>query len=114
MAVTQLSEQSVLEALSTVQDPELHRPMMELKMIQDVAVIDAQTIGMRVVLTTPACPLKNQIHDDIDSALATLPGTPRSQIKWDSQVSRTGGLPQKQQVEGVQNIVSVGAGKSGV
>ena len=114
MAVTQLSEEIVLEALSMVQDPELHRPMMELKMIQDVAVVDAQTIGMRVVLTTPACPLKNKIHDDIDAALATLPGSPKSQIKWDAQVSRTGGVPQKQQVQGVRNIISVGAGKGGV
>jgi len=112
--VTQLSEAIVLEALARVQDPELHRPMMELKMIQDVVVIDAGAIGMRVVLTTPACPLKNKIHDDIDAALASLPGSPKAQIKWDAQVSRTGGVPQKQQVEGVKNIVSVGAGKGGV
>src|ERR671936_451724 len=114
MAVAQLTEESVLKALATVQDPELHRPMMELKMIQDVTVVDPQTIGMRVVLTTPACPLKNRIHDDIDAALATLPGAPKAQIKWDAQVSRTGSLPQTQQIEGVKNIVSVGAGKGGV
>src|ERR1700730_1523208 len=114
MAVTQLSEQTVLQALATVQDPELHRPMMELKMIQDVAVVDPQTIAMRVVLTTPACPLKNKIHDDIDAALAVLPGSPKAEIKWDAQVSRTGGVPQKQQVDGVKNIISVGAGKGGV
>src|SRR5437868_14837853 len=87
--------------------------MMELKMIQDVAVVDAATIGMRVVLTTPACPLKNRIHDDIDAALATLPGAPKAQIKWDAQVSRTGGVLQKQQFEGVRNIISVSAGKGG-
>src|SRR5467141_4629894 len=114
VAIAQLSEETVRQALATVQDPELHRPMMELKMIQDVAVVDAQTIGMRVVLTTPACPLKNKIHDDIDAALATLPGAPKAQITWDAQVSRTGGVPQKQQVEGVRNIISVGAGKGGV
>ena len=114
MAVTQLTEESVLQALSTVQDPELRRPMMDLKMIRDVVLIDPQTIGMRVVLTTPACPLKNRIHDDIDAALAILPGAPKAQIKWDAQVSRTGSLPQTQQIEGVKNIVSVGAGKGGV
>src|SRR5437868_8436860 len=114
MAVTQLSEADVLTALSRVQDPELHRPMMDLKMIQDVALIDAQTIGMRVVLTTPACPLKNKIHDDIDAALATLPGSPKAQIKWDAQVSRTGNIPQRQEVQGVKNSVAVGAGKGGV
>src|SRR5437016_6831814 len=114
MAVDQLTEQSVMAALGTVKDPELNRGMVELKMIQDVALIDDRTIGMRVVLTTPACPLKNRIHDDIDAALATLPGAPKAQIKWDAQVSRTGGVPQKQQVPGVKNILSVGAGKGGV
>src|SRR3979490_2699439 len=111
MAVAQLSEETVLAALRTVKDPEMHGGMMELKMIEDVAVIDPQTIGMRVVLTTPACPLKNKIHDDIDAALAPLPGSPKAQIKWDAQVSRPGGVPQKHQVPGVKNILSVGAGK---
>jgi len=114
VAVTLLTEETVLQALAIVKDPELHKGMLELKMLQDVAVLDAQTIGMRVVLTTPACPLKNRIHDDIDAALATLPGSPKAKITWDAQVSRTGGIPQKQQVEGVKNIVSVGAGKGGV
>ncbi|TMD83536.1 MAG: Mrp/NBP35 family ATP-binding protein [Chloroflexi bacterium] len=114
MAVTQLTEEVVLAALSTVKDPELHRGMIELKMIQDVSLVDPRTVAMRVVLTTPACPLKNQIHDDIDAALATLPGAPKAEIKWDAQVSRTGSIPQMQQIEGVKNVVSVGAGKGGV
>src|SRR5438094_297807 len=67
MAVTQLTEEIVLTALSTVKDPELHRGMMELKMIQDVILVDPRTVAMRVVLTTPACPLKNRIHDDIEA-----------------------------------------------
>jgi len=114
MAIAHLSVEAILSALSTVKDPELHKGMMELKMIQDVTLIDPETVGMRVVLTTPACPLKNRIHDDIDAALATLPGSPKAKITWDAQVSKTGGVPQKQQVEGVKNIVSVGAGKGGV
>jgi ATP-binding protein involved in chromosome partitioning len=114
VAITQVTEQSVLEALRPVKDPELQRSMLDLKMIQDIAVIDPQTIGMRVVLTTPACPLKNRIHDDIDAALATLPGAPKAQIKWDAQVSRTGNIPQAQQIQGVKNVISVGAGKGGV
>jgi len=114
MAVAQLTEEIVLAALSTVKDPELHRGMIELKMIQDVKLVAPGTVAMRVVLTTPACPLKNRIHDDIDAALATLPGAPKAEIKWDAQVSRTGSIPQMQQIEGVKNIVSVGAGKGGV
>src|SRR2546428_3888926 len=113
MAVKQLTEDDVLAVLSTVKDPELHRGMVELKMIRDLRIVDPQTIGLTVVLTTPACPLKNKIHDDIDVALATLPGSPKAQIKWDAQVSRTGGIPDKQQVPGVKNIVSVRAGEGG-
>src|SRR5438128_12009288 len=114
MAVTQLTEEIVLAALSTVKDPELHRGMVELKMIQDVTLVSPQTVALTVVLTTPACPLKNRIHDDIDAALAVLPGSPKAQIKWDSMVSRTGGIPNKQQIPGVRNVISVGAGKGGV
>jgi ATP-binding protein involved in chromosome partitioning len=114
MAVTQLTDEIILTALRTVKDPELQRGMVDLKMIQDVSLVDPQTVAMRVVLTTPACPLKNRIHDDIDAALASLPGAPKAKITWDAQVSRTGSVPQLRQVEGVRNIVSVGAGKGGV
>jgi ATP-binding protein involved in chromosome partitioning len=114
MAITQLTEEAVLQALSTVKDPELGRGLLDLKMIRDVAVANPQTISMTVVLTTPACPLKNRIHDDIDAALALLPGSPKAQIRWDAQVSRTGGIPNKQAIPGVKNVISVGAGKGGV
>lgn len=114
MAITQLTEEAVLQALSTVKDPELGRGLLDLKMIRDVVVADPQTIKMTVVLTTPACPLRNRIHDDIDAALAGLPGSPHSQIRWDAQVSRTGGIPDKQAIPGVKNVISVGAGKGGV
>jgi ATP-binding protein involved in chromosome partitioning len=114
MAVTQLSVEQVIDALRPVKDPELGRGMLELKMIRDVTVLDPQTVGLTVVLTTPACPLKNRIHDDIDAALATLPGSPTAKIKWDAQVSKTGHIPSKQEVPGVKNIISVGAGKGGV
>jgi ATP-binding protein involved in chromosome partitioning len=114
VAISQLTEATVLDVLRTVNDPELHRSMLELKMIKDVAVAAPDLIDLTVVLTTPACPLKNRIHDDIDSALATLPGSPKSRIKWDAQVSRTGGIPNKQPIPGVKNVISVGAGKGGV
>src|SRR5438552_18012225 len=98
MAVDQLTEQSVMAALGTAKDPELNRGMVELKMSQDVALIDDRTIGMRVVLATPARPLKNRIDDDIDAALSTLPRPPKAQIKWDAQVSRTANIPPRQPI----------------
>jgi len=114
MTTAQLDEQRVMDVLKTVKDPELGRDLVSLNMIKDLRVVDSQTVALTVVLTTPACPLKNKIHDDIDAAFATLPGAPKSAIQWDAQVSRTSGVPNKQQIEGVKNIVSVGAGKGGV
>ena len=114
MAISQLTEEAVLEALRPVKDPELQRGMLELKMIRDVTVSGPEVIDLTVVLTTPACPLKNRIHEDIDRALAVLPGSPKARIRWDAQVSRTGGIPNKQQIPGVRNVISVGAGKGGV
>ena len=114
MAISQLTEEAVLEALRPVKDPELQRGMLELKMIRDVTVSGPAVIDLTVVLTTPAYPLKNRIHEDIDRALAVLPGSPKARIRWDAQVSRTGGIPNKQQIPGVRNVISVGAGKGGV
>jgi ATP-binding protein involved in chromosome partitioning len=114
MAITQLDEQAVLEVLKTVQDPEIHRDLVSLNMVKDVKVLDPKTVALTVVLTTPACPLKNTIHNDIDAALARLPGSPTSQIKWDAQVSRTGGLPNQTTIPGVKNLIAVGSGKGGV
>ena len=55
-------------ALATVIDPELHRPMLQLGMLRDLA-IDGGVASVRVVLTTPACPLKDRIHADIKAAV---------------------------------------------
>lgn len=114
MAILQLTEESVLEVLKTVQDPEIHKDLVTLNMVKDVQIVGPKTVAMRIVLTTPACPLKNTIHNDIDAALARLPGAPVSQIKWDAQVSRTGGLPNQTAIPGVKNLIAVGSGKGGV
>jgi ATP-binding protein involved in chromosome partitioning len=114
MAILQLTEESVIAVLKTVQDPEIHKDLVTLNMVQDVQIVDPKTVAMRIVLTTPACPLKNTIHNDIDAALARLPGAPVSQIKWDAQVSRTGGLPNQTAIPGVKNLIAVGSGKGGV
>jgi len=59
------SPPAVLEqALATVVDPELRRPMLELGMLRDLR-IEGPVVFIRVVLTTPACPLKDQIRGSI-------------------------------------------------
>ena len=61
----------VMKALSTVMEPELHRDLVTLNMIRDLTVDEAGVAHMRVMLTTPACPLKDVMGRDIQAA-ATL------------------------------------------
>ncbi|GAG52169.1 unnamed protein product, partial [marine sediment metagenome] len=55
------TEEAVLAALSTVEDPELHRDIVSLGMIRDVQVSGGK-VAFRFVLTTPACPIRNELQ----------------------------------------------------
>jgi ATP-binding protein involved in chromosome partitioning len=109
-----VSIEALERALATVIDPELHRPMLQLGMLRDIAV-DGDVASLRVVLTTPACPLKDRIQADIDAAvIGTVPGIATVRVSWDSDVSSTRGLPGRQEIPGVRNAVAISAGKGGV
>ena len=87
-----LDRDAVLAALGTVQDPDLHRDLVSLGMIEDL-VIDGGTVRFTLVLTTSACPLKAQIEEDCRRAVSALPGVPgsRSNDEPCAQGTRSGG-----------------------
>ena len=68
-----ITEQQVLNALSTVDEPELHRDLVTLKMIRDVSIRDGD-VDFTIVLTTPACPLGEQIVRDAEDRVFALEG----------------------------------------
>src|SRR5262245_28179447 len=68
-----IRNEDILKALSTVQDPDLHRDLVSLGMIEDV-VIDGGKVSFTVVLTTAACPLKAEIEADCRAAVQAIPG----------------------------------------
>jgi ATP-binding protein involved in chromosome partitioning len=107
-------QETVLAALAGVQDPELHRDIVSLNMVRDLAV-DGGTAAFRLVLTTPACPLREQIDADVRSVLATVEGIDEVDIEWDAEVrgqaQRDGG---PEPVTGVSNIIAVASNKGGV
>ena len=108
------SPEAVLTALSAVQDPELHRDLVSLNMVRDVTV-DGGTASFRLVLTTPACPLREQIDNDVRAALAALPGIDEVVIDWDAEVrgqARREDGPEP--VAGVKNVIAVASNKGGV
>ena len=102
------------QALATVQEPELHRDLMTLQMVKDITV-EGGTVSLRLVLTTPACPLKDHIEKDIRAALiGKIEGITDVVVKWDSNVTSMRGLPGRQEVPGVKNVIAISAGKGGV
>ena len=110
--MTTLTEGAILDALRTVQEPELGRDLVTLNMVKGIA-IDGPDVALTIELTTPACPLKDEIERNARSALAAI-GVGEARITWGAMVRRavpSGGSPM---LDGVKNIVAVASGKGGV
>jgi ATP-binding protein involved in chromosome partitioning len=107
-----LDNTAALEALKKVMDPELHRDIVSLGMVKNLAV-EGDAVKLKVELTTPACPLRETIGKDVEAALRGA-GFKRVEIGWGAQVRSAPGVAQAQLTPGVKNIVLVGAGKGGV
>lgn len=111
-------DERLLAALSRVDDPELHKDLVTLKMVKR-AVLHEGTAYVTIELTTPACPLKDTIRGDIEEAIAAeVPGT-TVEIEWTAQVrhGRHGGGGNPQELPGltdVANVILVASGKGGV
>lgn len=112
MSETQNLEAQVMAELSTVIEPELHRDLVSLNMIRDLA-IEGDTASFTIVLTTPACPLKDQIHEEATSAVKRVPGINEVRVKFDSHVMADNRISGQLELE-VKNIIAVSSGKGGV
>ncbi len=106
---------AVLDALRTVEDPDLHKDLVSLNMIRDLEVDDAAgEARFTVCLTTPACPLKDKIKSDCQEAVARVPGIKDIQINMTADVRQAPVDAGKAPIPGVRNIIAVGSGKGGV
>ncbi len=103
----------VMVALSTVIEPELNRDIVSLNMVRDLSVVDG-IAEFTIVLTTPACPLKDVFIERCEAALiGKAPGIEAIRINWDAQV------PTDRRIHGrldvpMNCIVAIGSGKGGV
>ncbi|PYS05975.1 MAG: hypothetical protein DMG12_05620 [Acidobacteria bacterium] len=107
-----LGEEQVLNVLKKVQDPDLHKDIVSLGFIRNLK-IDNGTVAFDLNLTTPACPVKDQMRDEAVALVKALPGVQNVEIKMTSEVRQTPQLD-KSALKGVRNIVAVGSGKGGV
>lgn len=108
-----LDTSSILEVLRPVQDPELRKSLVELNMIRNVTVEDGK-VGFTLVLTTPACPLREFIVEDCERAVKTLPGVESVTVDVTAETPKQKELPDRTGIDGVKNILAISSGKGGV
>jgi ATP-binding protein involved in chromosome partitioning len=104
----------VLEALKVVQDPDLGRDIVSLDFVKELR-IDGGLVTFDIELTTPACPVKEQMHDQAVAAVSALEGVTSVTVNMTANV-RAVASPDagRAPIPGVKNIIAVGAGKGGV
>jgi ATP-binding protein involved in chromosome partitioning len=108
-----LDTKSILDVLRPVQDPELNKSLVELNMIRNVTVVDGQ-VSFTLVLTTPACPLREFIVEDCQKAVKQLPGVKEVVVDVTAETPQQKGVPDRQGIDGVKNIIAISSGKGGV
>jgi len=110
--MTQLTKEAVLAALGKVQEPELHKDLVTLNMIRNLE-IEGGTVSFTVMLTTPACPLRNQIEAESRKAVMAVPGVEKVTVKLDSDVPNDGRMRGLVNMP-IRNAIAIGSGKGGV
>jgi len=103
--------EQVLTALRAVQDPDLHKDIVSLGFVKDL-VVDGDRVELRLELTTPACPVKDQLKAEAERLLAALPGVRTVRVALSAEVRAP--RPAGAVMPGVKNVVAVASGKGGV
>lgn len=107
-----MTENDILKALSTVQEPDLKKDLVTLNMVRDID-INGNDISFTVVLTTPACPLKEMIASDCKKAIKAISSGANVTVNFDSSTT-TIRADKSSVLPGVKNIIAVVSGKGGV
>jgi len=108
------SPADVLSALSKVMDPDLGKDLVTLNMIRNVSVSEG-AVGLDLVLTTPACPMKNQMKAAVEEAVRAIPGVSSVEVRVSADVRAAKDPAEgKRPIPGVRNVVAVASGKGGV
>jgi ATP-binding protein involved in chromosome partitioning len=108
-----MTQDDVLKALSTVQEPDLGRDLVTLNMVRDI-VIEGAYVSFTVVLTTPACPLKDKIKNDCIQAIRTNINSAANVTVNFTSSTTTIRADKSTVLPGVKNIIAVVSGKGGV
>ncbi|MFC3884882.1 P-loop NTPase [Bacillus songklensis] len=123
-----LTKEQVLEALKPIQDPELHKSLVDLNMVKNIQIIDGVHVQLEVVLTIQGCPLKAKIQQDIEDALRKL-GAASVMLKFGvmskeelaaltqslkKEVTTDTGVPKMLRPDSGVTFIAITSGKGGV
>src|SRR4030042_5459396 len=103
--MTTLTEEAILDALRSVRDPELGRDVVALNMVKGIA-IDGPRVAFTLELTTPACPLRDEIERDARAALGAI-GATGGEITWGAAVRAAAPSSGPQVLPGGRNVIAV-------
>ena len=107
-----VTREAVLEALGRVQEPELNNDLVSLGMVKDLNLEDG-VVEFTIELTTPACPLQDQIKGDAQDAVKALEGVSDVIVHLSANVPSSG-TPQVLDGNNIRNAIAVASGKGGV
>src|SRR5436190_20216935 len=107
-----LTEATIIDALRHVQEPELGRDIVSLDMVKSVEIAGTN-VAFTIELTTPACPLKDEIESNARAAIQALGATDVA-ITWGAMVRRAAPRTAEQLLPNVKNVIAVASGKGGV
>ena len=108
----QVTKEQVLQALSEVEDPELGKDIVSLGFVREISILGKE-VYIRLVLTTPACPARDQLLSEANARLASIPGVDRVHIDLPAEVS-AGGPVGKSGIPQIKNVIAIASGKGGV
>ena len=111
--MTQILEKDILDALSRVMDPELKKDLVSLNMIQDIK-IEGEEVTFTLVLTTPACPLKNYLKKAAEEAVLAIQGVNKVTVNLSANVSGRKTQTEDKIILPIKNSIAVSSGKGGV
>ena len=107
-----LTKESVLAALSKVQEPDLHQDLVTLNMVHNIE-ITGDKVSLTLMLTTPACPFRARLEREVKEAILAIDGAKSVDLKMDSNVPNDGRMRGLVNMP-IRNAIAVGSGKGGV
>ena len=89
--MTEINEQVILDTLRQIKEPDLHKDIVNLGFVRDLK-IDKGNVSFRIVLTTPACPVKAEMEAAARDLVLGLPGVTNVSVTMDAEVPKGRGL----------------------